>query len=165
MLIFTSLSTKWTASRWQWILLLVLDWLLRNSLALNPDKPSVATEYNPSDDGWCINSYVRSHEEPQDHNWHITGFQPAYHDYLQTSANLALRVVDQSTVNAVACGIVGIRLDYCNALLAVMSGLNLDKLQHVQNCLARLVTGAHHRDHMKLVLNPLDAKLISAKLL
>ena len=35
------------------------------------------------------------------------------------------------------------RLDYCNALLAVMSEANLDKLKRVQNALARVVTGLH----------------------
>ena len=55
----------------------------------------------------------------------------------------------------VACAIFGSRLDYCNALLAVMSWSNLDKLQHVQNCLARVVRSASRRDHIKPVLTDL----------
>ena len=40
------------------------------------------------------------------------------------------------------------RLDYCNARLAGMSEANLDKLQRVQNALARVGTGLHRRDHI-----------------
>ena len=38
--------------------------------------------------------------------------------------------------------------DYCNALLVGMFEANLDKLQRVQNALARVVTGLHRRDHI-----------------
>ena len=38
-----------------------------------------------------------------------------------------------------ACGIVGARLDYCNSLFYGMSNKNFDKLQTVQNNLARVV--------------------------
>ena len=64
------------------------------------------------------------------------------------------RAMDQSTVNAVTCEIVGSRLDYYNALLDGMFVSNLDKLR-VQNCLARVVTGERSRDHIKPVLNEL----------
>ena len=51
-----------------------------------------------------------------------------------------------------ACTIVSSRLVYCNVLLGSMSGSNHDKLQLVHNCLARVVTGARRRDHIKPVL-------------
>ena len=37
------------------------------------------------------------------------------------------------------------RLDYCNSLLYGTSQRNLDRLQRVQNALARVVTQAPHR--------------------
>jgi len=43
---------------------------------------------------------------------------------------------------AMAVSIVGSRLDYCNSVLYGMSQANIDKLQRVQNILARVVVGA-----------------------
>jgi len=40
---------------------------------------------------------------------------------------------------AIPVSIVGCRLDYCNIVLYGMSQANIDKLQHVQNILARVV--------------------------
>ena len=52
----------------------------------------------------------------------------------------------------VASRIVGSRLDYCNSLYAGMSETNFDKLQRVQNTLARVVTGHKRSDHITPVL-------------
>ena len=41
---------------------------------------------------------------------------------------------------ALANALVSSRLDYCNSLLHSILKVHLDKLQHVQNCLARVVT-------------------------
>ena len=46
---------------------------------------------------------------------------------------------------SVAVSIVGGRLNYCNSLLHGTSQHNLDRLQRVQNSLARVVTQASHR--------------------
>ena len=43
---------------------------------------------------------------------------------------------------SIATSIVGARLDYCNSLLYGTSGCNLDRLQRVQNQLARVVLQA-----------------------
>ena len=61
--------------------------------------------------------------------------------------------VSTDTAKIVACVIVSSRLDYCNALHAGMSESNLDKLQRVQNTLARVVTGLRRRDHITPTLN------------
>jgi len=44
------------------------------------------------------------------------------------------------------------RLDYCNAVLCGSSSMNIDKLQRVQNTLARVVSKTHRRDHITPVL-------------
>jgi len=44
------------------------------------------------------------------------------------------------------------RLDYCNAVLYGTSSANIDKLQRLQNMLARVVTNTRRRDHITLVL-------------
>ena len=44
------------------------------------------------------------------------------------------------------------RVDYGNALLFGLPEMLLHKLQMIQNCAARLVTGTHGRDHITPVL-------------
>ena len=46
-------------------------------------------------------------------------------------------------------------MDYCNLLLAGTSAKNIEKLQTVQNLLARVVTGTKRRDHIKPALKTL----------
>ena len=60
--------------------------------------------------------------------------------------------LSKDTACTVASAIVGSRLDYCNALLVGIPEANLDKLQRVQNTLARVVTGTRRRDHISPVL-------------
>ena len=50
---------------------------------------------------------------------------------------------------------VGSRLYYCNSVLYGMSQTNFDKLQRVQNTLARVVTGTTRFDHITPVLEGL----------
>ena len=50
--------------------------------------------------------------------------------------------LDQDTAKMIAHGIVSSRLDYCNSLLSGSSAGNLDRLQVVQNTLARTVCRA-----------------------
>ena len=57
--------------------------------------------------------------------------------------NRALRQIRNNlstdTTKTVACAIVGSRLDYCNSLLHNISKKNIQKLQRIQNNLARVV--------------------------
>ena len=61
----------------------------------------------------------------------------------------------EGLAKTVACAIVGSRLDYCNSVLYGMSQTNFDKLQRVQNTLARVVTGTTRFDHITPVLEGL----------
>ena len=54
--------------------------------------------------------------------------------------------MNQPTANAVACTIVGSKLDYCNVFLASMSGSNLDNSQRVQNYLDRFTPFKPHQN-------------------
>jgi len=49
------------------------------------------------------------------------------------------RLIDRDTANTLACAIVNTRLDYCNALLYGVSAKNVQRLQRIQNSLARVV--------------------------
>ena len=54
--------------------------------------------------------------------------------------------MSKDTACTVASAIVGSRLNYCNAILVGISKANLNKLQRVQNTLARVVMGSRRRD-------------------
>ena len=56
-------------------------------------------------------------------------------------------MLNRSVANTVACSIVSTRLDYCNSLLFGTSVKNIQRLQRVQNTLARVVAGTRRRDH------------------
>jgi len=68
------------------------------------------------------------------------------HSLLSLSHIRAMRhirpVLTLDVAKAMAVSIVGCRLDYCNSVLYGMSQANIDKLQRVQNILARVVVGA-----------------------
>jgi Reverse transcriptase (RNA-dependent DNA polymerase)/Endonuclease-reverse transcriptase len=53
--------------------------------------------------------------------------------------------LDRATANTLACSIVNSRLDYCNSVLYGMSQHNLQRLQLIQNSLARVVCQAPSR--------------------
>jgi len=66
----------------------------------------------------------------------------------------------QPLARTVACAMVAGRLDYCNAVLYGSSSMNIDKLQRVQNTLARVVSKTHRRDHITPVLADLHWLLV-----
>jgi len=52
-------------------------------------------------------------------------------------------LVSDTVAQQIACSIVGSRLDYCNSLLVNCSNRNLDKLQCVQDNLARVICNSN----------------------
>jgi len=66
----------------------------------------------------------------------------------------ALRHISESppeeVIKTVACSVIGSRLDYCNALLTGMSKSIFNKLQRVQNTLARVVLRQKKYEHITL---------------
>jgi len=61
-------------------------------------------------------------------------------------------MLDRTVANTVACSIVSTWLDYCNSVLYGALAQNIQRLQRVQNSLARVVAGMKKREHIKLVL-------------
>ena len=55
------------------------------------------------------------------------------------------KLIDKDTAATLACSIVSSRLDYCNALLYGITNKNMNRLQRVQNSLARVVCNAPYR--------------------
>uniref|UniRef100_A0A3B3HT49 Reverse transcriptase domain-containing protein n=1 Tax=Oryzias latipes TaxID=8090 RepID=A0A3B3HT49_ORYLA len=61
----------------------------------------------------------------------------------------------QSDAEKLIHAFVSSRLDYCNALLVGIPGRSLEKLQHIQNCAARVLTRRRKFDHITPVLQSL----------
>ena len=73
--------------------------------------------------------------------------------------------LDLETAKTVACAIVSARLDYCNSILYGTSIANINKLQRVQNSLARVVSGCRRYDHITPVRKSLHWLPISERII
>ena len=60
-----------------------------------------------------------------------------------------------SVATELAIALVGSRLDYCNSLFYRLGDLYIEKLQRVQNCLARVVTKSPRYTESKPLLDKL----------
>jgi len=60
--------------------------------------------------------------------------------------------VNTDVVLTIASTMVGVRLDYCNAMLYATSKSNIQKLRRAQNSIARIVTGTRRSEHITPVL-------------
>jgi len=60
--------------------------------------------------------------------------------------------VSETVALTIASSMVGARIDYCNAVLFGTTKSNIQKLQRVQNSLARIVTGSTRSEQIKPVL-------------
>jgi hypothetical protein len=148
------------------------DWFLHNGMLLNPEKSEALlvagraqvkkfTSANTlSVAGTNIPLSVELKSLGVTLDQHLS-FDQHVRNVVKTS-NFHIRglrhirpVLDERTANTICCSIVNSRLDYCNSLLYGSSAKNLDKLQKVQNTLARVVSGARRRDHIKPVLKKL----------
>uniref|UniRef100_A0A3P9JI23 Reverse transcriptase domain-containing protein n=1 Tax=Oryzias latipes TaxID=8090 RepID=A0A3P9JI23_ORYLA len=61
----------------------------------------------------------------------------------------------QSDAEKLIHAFISSRLDYCNALLVGIPGRSLERLQHIQNCAARVLTRRRKFDHITPVLQSL----------
>ena len=66
--------------------------------------------------------------------------------------------------NVVACSIVCSRLNYCNSILYSITAHNIDRLQRVQNSLARVVCRAPYRSSAILLRQSLHWLPIEARI-
>jgi hypothetical protein len=64
-------------------------------------------------------------------------------------------ILPDDTARQIGCSIVGAKLDYCNSLLYGAPASTLDKLQRVQDQLARIVTRSHRRADAAPILKKL----------
>ena len=62
------------------------------------------------------------------------------------------KYIDCDSAKSVACALVGARIDYCNSILHGTSQCNIDKLQRLQNSLARAVVGSGRTEPVTPIL-------------
>jgi hypothetical protein len=86
---------------------------------------------------------------------------------LITSANIRTVIsvlITTTDAKSIATAVVSSRLDYCNALLYGTSAANINKLQRVQNSLARLVVGGGRWTHAPSILTDLHWLPVSTRI-
>ena len=152
--------------------LAVRDWFTENGMLLNPDKSEVllvasranATKF-AGGSGVCIagsqiaysvhlKSLGVTLDSDLSFDQHVGNIVKASNFNIRALRHIR-PMLDRTVANTVACSIVSTRLDYCNSLLFGTSVKNIQKLQRVQNTLARVVTGTRKYDHITPVLREL----------
>ena len=74
------------------------------------------------------------------------------------------KLLTTTDIKSVATAVVSSRLDYCNSLLYGMTDRNTNRLQRIQNSLARLVTNSNSRRHITPVLAELHWLSVNARI-
>jgi len=95
-------------------------------------------------------------------NDHVSNVCKAAHYHVRALRHVR-KYVSQDIATSIATSLVGARLDYCNAVCYGISRNNIDKLQRVQNALARVVKVRSKHDHVTPLLSelhwlPIDAR-------
>ena len=85
---------------------------------------------------------ARRYDHTMSFNKHFSTVVRACNFHLSALRHIRSLVSD-TVAQQIACSIVGSRLDYCNSLLVNCSNRNLDKLQRVQDNLARVVCNSN----------------------
>ena len=152
--------------------LAVRDWFTENGMLLNPDKSEVllvASQRNAkkiapgsgvSVAGAKITSSVTlkslgvTLDQSLTFDQHVQGVVKASNFHIRALRHIR-PMLDRAVANTMACSIVSTRLDYCNSLLYGTKVSNIQKLQRVQNSLARVVACSTMRDHITPVLKEL----------
>jgi hypothetical protein len=147
----------------------VHQWLDLNGLSLNPDKTEaivIGTAARQRADGpiaavnigtVCIPTarFVKSLgvtiDETLSFNTHVDNICKSSYFHLRALRKIR-KWISEDSAKSIACATVASRLDYCNSLLYGTSAANLQKIQRVQNSLARVVTRSCRFDHITPVL-------------
>ena len=90
-------------------------------------------------------------------NAHVTALCRACYFHLRSLRHIRCSLTDDMA-RLIAVSLVQSRLDYCNSLLFGISGtsqVNLNKLQRIQNSLARVITNTSKYQHITPILKKL----------
>ena len=73
-------------------------------------------------------------------------------------------LVPKSALIPLANALVTSRLDYCNSLYNGIAKTNVQKLQRIQNCIARAITKTPKYDHIQPILKKLHWLTVEARI-
>ena len=154
------------------LLVSVQSWMAENKLLLNPTKTEFLLLGMPSqlkkiDSSICLSfgdSLIQTSQSARnlgiifDSNLSFT----KHIDTVCRSAHYHIRdirrirhLIPSTALIPLANALVSSRLDYCNSLYTGISKSNLNRLQRIQNSLARAVTGTAKYEHITPVLKTL----------
>ena len=143
----------------------VHEWLLHNGLALNPSKsdaiqfeagrgrkpaanvPTINVSGVAVQTAGTVKSLGVTLDRQLSFDQHVDNVCKACYFHIRALRHVRDSLPDD-VAKTVAVSIVASRLDYCNALYFGMSSANFDKLQKVQNTLARIVMKQKKFDHI-----------------
>ena len=150
----------------------VRDWFTQNGMQLNPDKSEVLLIARKANaDKFAHGTGVRvvdseimfsvqlkslgvTLDQTMSFDQHVTNIVKSSNYNIRALRHIR-PMLDKRVANTVACSIVSTRLDYCNSLLYSTSVRNIQRLQRIQNSLARVVSGVKRREHIRPVLKDL----------
>ena len=147
----------------------VHNWFLHNGLSLNPSKSDV-TLFDTTPGLQSMKTTTRvcvagvdidvskstkilgvTLDQQLNYESHVNAVCKSCYRHIKTMRHIRPSLTTD-VAKIIACSITGARLDYCNALLYDTSSVNLNKLQRVQNMLARVVTNTRRFEHITPVL-------------
>ena len=137
----------------------VQEWMHQNKLKLNPDKTEFMLIGNAAQTKECAKYFptkiLGCDTIPVNHvknlGFYFDSFFNFHHHISQISKSCFYHIRDLRrirkhlslpTATALANALVCSRLDYCNSLFSGIHKCDLNRLQRIQNCLARVVTKA-----------------------
>lgn len=156
--------TKWACYRTA-RKVFVHSWLQTNCLQLNPIKSEViqfsATKWRDKVDDVTpvlvskaviqpvssIRSLGITHDRKLSFDQHVNNTCKSCYHHIRALRHIR-ESLPEEVVRTVACSVIGSHLDYCNALLTGTSKSNFNKLQRVQNTLARVVLRQKKYEHI-----------------
>jgi len=93
---------------------------------------------------------------------HVNNVCKAAHYHVRALCHVR-KYVSEDVTKSIATLLVGARLDYCNAVFYGTSCKNIDKLQRIQNTLARVVKEHSKYEHITPLLSELNWLPIEAR--
>jgi hypothetical protein len=147
-------------------------WFLQNGLCLNPGKSEamfLGTNFQVNktksissiliaDSSIAISHDIKSLgiviDEKLSFDTHVDKLCQSAQYHIRALRHIRSSLTSE-VAKSVACSIIGSRIDYCNSLLYGVSEKNINKIQMVQNTVARVITGHRKFDHITPVLKNL----------
>ena len=150
----------------------ILSWMNLNKLLLNPSKTeflligtkqqrlkfSDLTNLSLSNDIIPVSSSARNlgfiFDSDMSFSDQIKSVSKSCHFHIRDIRRIR-HLLPLSAVTALANSLVSSKLDYCNSLYSGISQANLNKLQRIQNSLARVITNTSKYQHITPILKKL----------